>query len=521
MIGVVGSEHSDIAPTAGRGVPYPPELCGRSSADIALLAGSDGEPVLLGGSPLRLLRLRDRSLTAYRALAAGQTVRQAAAASGASIRSVGRLARDLLDRGVLQSVPSNPSTIAPIPFHDVSLVIPVYNRGDSLRRLLGSIGSLHTKLGEVIVVNDGSTDDTADIAAEIAKQFPVRVLHHPQPLGPAAARNAGIAVVNTRYVACLDSDCVASPTWLDALLPHFCDPAIAFVAPRIVGLEIGRHPSILQRYEHIRSPLDLGAKSAQITARTSVAYVPAAAFVAEVASLRQLGGFDTQLLVGEDVDLLWRLHNSGRRARYEPTSQVAHDHRVAWRAFIRRRFDYGTSAAALDARHPGQVAPLAVSGWSALAWASAVTATPAGLAMAAGIGASTTALLPKKLSMLAKPWPTALSLAGRGHIGAGRQLGSALWRTYLPVALLAMPLLRAARIATIAAAILPNVADWRSRPRLLDPIRYVGIRMLDDAAYCAGTWVGAWRARSLRALLPDFTSWPGRRVKPTTQAETQ
>ena len=212
---------------------------------------------------------------------------------------------------------------------------------------------------------------------------------------------------------------------------------------------------------------------------------------------------------------MWRLHAAGWRSRYEPRATVAHDHRVTWRAFAQRRYQYGTSAALLDARHPGQVAPLAVSGWSALGWLGLCTLTPVGLFGGLSMMAVTTGLLPRKLGVVANPGRLALDLAVRGHLGAGRQLASATWRAYLPVALLSTllpkPFAVVGRRILLASALLPSVADWRSKRPKLDPFRYVGIRLLDDAAYCAGVWVGAIRARSLRCLKPDFTSWPGKK----------
>ncbi|PRC62318.1 mycofactocin system glycosyltransferase, partial [Mycobacterium sp. ITM-2017-0098] len=64
----------------------------------------------------------------------------------------------------------------------------------------------------------------------------IRVLRNSRSKGPAAARNAGLAVCASDYVAFLDSDVVPRKGWLEALLGHFCDPAVALVAPRIVAL---------------------------------------------------------------------------------------------------------------------------------------------------------------------------------------------------------------------------------------------------------------------------------------------
>src|SRR5947209_8774901 len=72
----------------------------------------------------------------------------------------------------------------------------------------------------------------------------------------------------------------------------------------------------------------------------------------------------------------WRLVDAGWRVRYEPAVEVTQPSRSTLRAWMAQRVSYGTSAAALTRRHPGAVAPLRISGWSALAWGSVVAGRP-------------------------------------------------------------------------------------------------------------------------------------------------
>jgi mycofactocin glycosyltransferase len=544
---IVGDQSARQTPAQHRSYPE----YGRISLDpgARTIPGADGSSVLLGGSPLRMLKLMGKSEVVAQALSAGATVAEAAARANTSVRSVAALADKLLDaqlahpvwasnegsqqgqrskaRGVDDlraeiSAASNVST--------VTLVIPVKDREVQLRRLLVSVQREVAEGLKVVVVDDGSTDSTSAVAIE----FGATVIRHDVSQGPAAARNHGLTSVKTTFVAFVDSDCVCTYGWLSTLLKHFQDPAVALVAPRIFGAINEQPPHedhqmptdspALAAYEAVRSPLDLGPAQSLIVPRTRVSYVPSAALVARTEVLRALNGFATTLQVGEDVDLLWRLHGAGWRARYEPMATVAHDHRVSWQAFAQRRMQYGTSAALLDERHPHQVAPLAVSGWSALGWLGLCTLTPVGIVGGLGVMAATTALLPRKLGAVKDPNKLAFELASRGHFGAGRQLGDATWRAYLPLVLAASltPFLApTARRALLASAVIPNVLDWRSKRPKLDPFRYVGIRLLDDASYCAGVWLGAIKRRSFTALKPDFTSWPGRSTKaPTTTMTT-
>jgi len=102
-------------------------------------------------------------------------------------------------------------------------------------------------------------------------------------------------------------------------------------------------------------------------------------------------------------------------------------------------------------------------------------------------------------------------LAGGGTLAAGRPLGSALSRTWWPIAIpaaIAFPRLRRPVAALILA---PPLLDWADRRPPLDPARYVAARLLDDAAYSLGVWQGCRKHRTIRPLLPALGSRRRRR----------
>jgi mycofactocin system glycosyltransferase len=320
-------------------------------------------------------------------------------------------------------------------------------------------------------------------------------IRHAESRGPAAARNAGWRIATTELVAFVDADVRLSPGWLEPILPHFADPDVAAVAPRVRSVET---TGLLAKYEAVASSLDLGGAQAQVRPGGVVSYVPSAALVVRRSALTRLGGFDESMRFGEDVDLVWRLVDAELSVRYEPESIVEHQPRASWAGWVRQRFEYGTSAAPLAARHGRAAAPVRMSAWSALSWLAVATGRPrTGVALAL----ATAALLPVKLRRAGLPRGELLRLAVTGHWYAGRLLADAVTRSWWPISLV-LPWSRRGRWVLIAALArhLPGQGG-------IDPARWVLLRTADDLAYGAGVWWGALRDRTARPLLPDFTQW--------------
>jgi mycofactocin system glycosyltransferase len=481
----------------------------------------DGRRVLIGGAPLRIIRLTEAG---SRLLDRWTSAEALGPADGAQ-----RLARRLLDGGLVH--PRLEGVTPPFGPSDVAVVIPIHGRPDGLAATLAAVSAAAP--GAVVVVDDGSSPpDAAAIQQVLAA---VRTEHRapdpgataadpdpqseaaagsPGPLrlvrielnsGPAAARRTGAGATDQPVLAFVDADVVPEPGWLDRLLAHLADPAVAAVAPRVRADPPATLTAAVAAYERLRSSLDRGAVEAAVRPRSRVSYVPAAALLVRREALDGAGGFDPGLRFGEDVDLVWRLDATGWTVRYDPSVTATHPARPTLAAWLRQRFAYGRSAAPLAARHGGQVAPLTVSGWSAAAWALIGAGAPA-----SGIGlmAGTTAALVPKLSSLDRPVVEAARLAGLGNLFAGRQVASALRRAWFPL-LGAMLLARRTRPAAIAALVVPPILDRReSGARSPSLPLWAAISLADDLSYGAGLWVGVWERRHdrgvWRALLPAF-----------------
>ncbi len=422
-----------------------------------------GDEVVLGGSPLRLFRLTEAGVQVFARIAAGDDV------------SSSKLSDRLLDAGAIHPRPDGGQLTA----HDVTVVMPAFGVDPATVR---DLVACCRGVSAFIVVDDASDPPVEAVDG-------TTVLRLRTNAGPAVARNAGLGAATTPLVAFVDTDVQLSPGWLEPLLAHFADERVALVAPRVASRPA---PGPVARYEQGHSPLDLGPEPGRIAPGTRLSYVPAAALLVRTDALRQIGGFDRSLRVGEDVDAVWRLVEAGWRCRYEPAAVVHHSPRASWRALISQRIGYGSAAAPLARRHKGALAPVRVSGWSGGVWGLLAAGRPL---EALGLAGATAAALVSKLNGV--PAAESVRLTALGHLYAGRSLGEGARRAWWPLLLAGALVSRRARLVAALAAV----------PALLDG----GVaRLVDDLAYGAGVWKGVLAEREPAPLVPDFTSWPGR-----------
>lgn len=447
--------------------------------------------VVLGGAPWGVLRM---------AAAGRPFLRRLHAAGPAGLAASPGVEQTLVDlllaRGVVHPVAvSEPAGSATA----VEIVVPAYERPELLDACLASLRQ--TAPGtRIIVVDDASVSPRV---AEVARAHGATALRHEVNRGPAAARNSGLREVNSPIVAFVDADCVATEGWLTTLIPHFDDPRVAAVAPRITP-RTGR-PTLLARYETARSALDMGPRPELVTHGAPLGFLPSAALAVRRSSLDD-DPFDERLRVGEDVDLVWRLVDSGAMVRYEPAAVVTHEMRPEPLRWAGRIFDYGTSAAELDHRHPGRLAPARLS---------LLNVAAAALMLAhrrlAGAGALTVYAVNRinKLRASSVDPRAATVVIGKGLKSDAESAGHLLRREWWPIGWLAVASSRRSRVGRAAAAamLVPLAHEWlTSRPRV-DPPRYLLLRLIEDASYGSGVIAGAIRALRPGVLLPRFRGY--------------
>lgn len=298
----------------------------------------DGEYFLVSKKPLYTLRL-NRSLADLVGRGAdGKVITAAESECG--------VMEQLVAKGFAERVRTAAEQPATLP--DVSIVIPVMNRADELRRCLNSLSRLsypHEKL-QIIVVDDGSSDASPDVAREFGALV---VPSGGVGRGPAAARNVGASVAGGEILAFIDSDCSASVDWLCQLIPAFNDSSMAAVGGQVDGM---CSESAVDRYEAVMSSLSISSRERVGNSGTDTFYLPSCNLLVRLSAFRSVGGFDDSMHVGEDVDLTWRLRDRGWSICYLPLGNILHEHRSSIRSFMSRRFDYGTSEGMLQLLHP-------------------------------------------------------------------------------------------------------------------------------------------------------------------------
>ena len=232
----------------------------------------------------------------------------------------------------------------------VSVVIPVLNASRTLRFLFDALDRLAPAPNEVVLIDNGSTDESLSLLRSFARTRAggVRVLEEPRK-GAAAARNTGIRAAAGEVVAFTDSDCSPDAAWLSHLTSAYRDPSVGAVAGRVMGATAEDALQIFSALYTLRLP-ETSSRHREWTPRGGG--FPTANFSVRRAIAIELGGFDESAVVsGEDYDFCARLYRRGVTIAYVPEALVAHHHRASLPGVMKQAFGFGQGHAFLFRRH--------------------------------------------------------------------------------------------------------------------------------------------------------------------------
>jgi glycosyltransferase involved in cell wall biosynthesis len=242
-------------------------------------------------------------------------------------------------RNAFQSAPYFPLARCP----KVSVVIACYNGSRTLLACLESLKRLNYPDYEIILVDDGSTDSTREIAA----RFPeARYCRHDQNRGLSAARNTGLAAARGEVIAFTDADCRADEDWLHYLVGDLLRGSFVGIGgPNLLPPEDSDVASAV-----MVSPG--GPAHVMLTDRTAE-HIPGCNMAFYKWVLEEIGGFDPMFRkAGDDVDLCWRLQQGGYQIGFSPAGFVWHYRRSTVRAYLQQQRGYGEAEALLVQKHP-------------------------------------------------------------------------------------------------------------------------------------------------------------------------
>lgn len=193
----------------------------------------------------------------------------------------------------------------------VTALVPAYNEAESIGATIRSLQAQTHPIFEIIVIDDGSTDGTGDIARSLG----ATVMRPPRNTGSkAAAQTYALPYIQTEFCIAIDADTEVEPDGVGLLMQPFADERVAatcgFVLPRFVGSiwERGRYIEYLFAFTFFKAIQDTFEKPL-ISSGCFSAY--------RARRVREAGGWSNRTMA-EDMDLTWSLYRAGHKVRFVP-----------------------------------------------------------------------------------------------------------------------------------------------------------------------------------------------------------
>jgi glycosyltransferase involved in cell wall biosynthesis len=246
----------------------------------------------------------------------------------------------------------------------VSVIVPVYNGERTIEACLTSLLAQDYPRDRfrIIAVDNGSTDRTAAILASFADR--IRVLHESKR-GAAAARNRGLNAADGEVIALTDADCVVDPAWLANIVEPLVDPKVAVAGGRILSV---RPCNAIEAYgEEIHD-------HEKAIGVWKPPYAITMNWAMRRALLADVGCFAEDFLRGQDVDLAYRIVQSGYRLAYARDAIVRHHNERTYGGLFREGFVHGLHSVHVMRKHAAFLAAHGHRRFSARSWVAVAAA---------------------------------------------------------------------------------------------------------------------------------------------------
>jgi glycosyltransferase involved in cell wall biosynthesis len=225
----------------------------------------------------------------------------------------------------------------------ISIIVPARNAESSIAQCLDALlnQTMDASSYEIIVVDNGSADRTAEIAEQQGAQ-----LLREDKRGAAAARNRGIRAASGEIICFTDADCLPTESWLEEMISPFSDPQIAGCK----GSYLTRQHEIVARFVQI----EYEDKYDRLLGLQNIDFIDTYSAAYRRNVLVSVGGFDESIYYVEDQELSFRVARLGKKMVFQPSAAVYHSHSNSFWKYFKKKFMIAYWKAQILRRPPGK-----------------------------------------------------------------------------------------------------------------------------------------------------------------------
>jgi cellulose synthase/poly-beta-1,6-N-acetylglucosamine synthase-like glycosyltransferase len=234
-----------------------------------------------------------------------------------------------------------------------SVIVPVWNGAETLGSCLEALAAQDAgkNCTEVIVVDDGSSDESA----AVARTFDVQLIQQPHG-GAAAARNRGAQAANAEILLFTDADCRPLADWVERMLAPFSNPEVVGVK----GVYRTQQRSLVARF----CQAEYLEKYQRLARRRYIDFVDTYSAAYRRGTFLEHGGFDPEFLFDEDQEFSYRLAGHGLKMVLAPDAAVYHQHPHTLGGYLKRKLVLGQWKVRVHRRHPERALSDSYTPWS-------------------------------------------------------------------------------------------------------------------------------------------------------------
>jgi len=268
----------------------------------------------------------------------------------------------------------------------------------------------------------------------------------------------------------------------------------------------------LDRYEKVKSSLNISSWFKRSQKNDAFFYLPACNLLVRRHLFLELGGFKEELVVGEDVDLCWRIRKKGYQIEYRPQGRVDHKHRNRLISFCRRRFEYGTSEPLLNKLHPEKVKEICFPPLTSLFWTGILLSLIPGyrfllvISAAAVIADAVKKFYKIRRCKIPIKAPFLLLSVLRNYLAFFHHIAAFVSRYYLFPGLVILPIATLVSITIVILHLISGIVDYFIKKAHLNLVSFLFYFSLEQLSYQLGVWWGCVKNICFRPLNPKIVN---------------